>query len=850
MKTLVVSGLDKLWKNRLLLGLFDEFVKKPIGDDLDKIKNNSRSLSDLRLTARFLPFFPAAALPKYSRSPATLRFCRLASGKNHQKSPRSLKIRQTPSVNVSVADDEDCGVLIQQIQALSLECDLTKTHNKKYYLTISDPRIREIEEVRRDIVRLNSKIDLLESRITDTPWVDKTQLDVYASEKTATEDNSTKTESVKKKSITPAATNRIVMKELGNTLENFIGKIGLNVVGIILLILGVTFLVAYVAKDFLFSPLGRVCIGSAASIALLVVGKMFKKKEKFALFSQTLIGGGWAGLYIVAYCIHHVEVVRYITNPLIGFMLLVLIACLMIVDSLRPNVKFLTIQGFALAYLTSVVHTSTLYSMSSAFLITITVLVVSFLKSRKEIPFLAYLGLLAAFLKFLLEPPADVTFVTNLSLLSCFWALFYISLPLMCRFKKLFAFCADSISILNVIGTTTLCHLVYESGNKDKIWIVLAVLAGFYFLRKLFFVFSSKEKINIGFDLILSAMLVGYAAFMKLTGLAEVYFYAFEIIVLMLFGNFFKDKRYSVVAFLIALYSLLAYWASWLFSYWGGNDFVNVFYFSNYFYAGIASFAAIMLGAFHARLSYHVEKEKLYSFWNFFDLLGLAFIITALFNHFEGVKLLLVLSGFAVVLHEAAYKYRSSAVPFVASGLSLFAASWFFFERFNIAYSTAQVNDLLYVSSSGWKIAAVLLMFLYITLRNSYTGFMVLPKVTRKSFNIAYIVVCLVMFIVWLLPEVQDKFYALVWGVQGAIVLCLGFIAKNRLIRCAGLICFSMVLVKLFFYDIVELPITLKISSFIGLGIVLIIASYGYNKLCSSLMVNKKLKQEAELQET
>ena len=757
------------------------------------------------------------------------------------------RIKNNSTVNVSVTDDVDCDNLLRQIQALSLECDLTKTHAKEYCLTISDPRIREIEELRQDIVRLNSKIDLLESKITDTPLVDTAKPD--ASKNTASEDYSTKTETVKKKSI-PVTQYHTVKKELGNTLENFIGKVGLNVIGIILLILGVTFLVAYVAKDFLFSPFGRVCIGFAASIALLVVGKMFKKKEKFALFSQTLIGGGWAGLYIVAYCIHHVEVVRYITNPLIGFMLLVLIACLMVVDSLRPNVKFLTIQGFALAYLTSVVHTSTLYSMSSAFLITIAVLVVSFLKSRKEIPFLAYLGLLAAFLKFLLDPPADVSFVTNLSLLSCFWALFYISLPLMCRFKKLFAFCADSISILNVLGTTILCHLVYESGNKDKIWIVLAVLAGFYFLRKLFFVFSSKEKINIGFDLILSAMLVSYAAFMKLTGLAEVYFYAFEIIVLMLFGNFFTDKRYSAVALLIAIYSLLAYWTYWVFSYWEGNDFVNVLYFSNYFYAGTASFAAIMPGAFHARLSYHVEKEKLYSFWNFFDLLGLTFIITALFIHFEGVTLLLVLSGFAVALHEVAYKYRSYAVPFVASGLSLLAAIWFFVDRFDFAYSTVQINDFLYVSTNGWKMAAVLLMFLYITLRNNYTGFMALQKVKRKSFNIAYIVVCLAMFVAWLIPEVQNKFYALVWGVQGAIVLCLGFIAKDRLIRCAGLICFSMVLIKLFFYDIVGLPIALKISSFIGLGVVLIIASYGYNKLCSSLIVNKKLKQKTKLQET
>ena len=67
-----------------------------------KVRQTPRSLSDLRLTARFLPFFPATALPKYSRSPATLRFCRLVSEKNHQKSPRSLKVRQTPSMPINV----------------------------------------------------------------------------------------------------------------------------------------------------------------------------------------------------------------------------------------------------------------------------------------------------------------------------------------------------------------------------------------------------------------------------------------------------------------------------------------------------------------------------------------------------------------------------------------------------------------------------------------------------------------------------------------------------------------------------------------------------------------------------
>ncbi len=59
-------------------------------------EEHARRLSDLRLTVRFLTFFPATELSKCSRSPATLRFCRLVSDKNHQKSPRILKVRQTP----------------------------------------------------------------------------------------------------------------------------------------------------------------------------------------------------------------------------------------------------------------------------------------------------------------------------------------------------------------------------------------------------------------------------------------------------------------------------------------------------------------------------------------------------------------------------------------------------------------------------------------------------------------------------------------------------------------------------------------------------------------------------------
>ncbi len=89
----VVSGWDK---DKVYIAIpkpefVDDRLKsaKLISNHVTKFSALIQAMEPVGLTphARFLPFFPAAALPKYSRSPATLRFCRLASGKNHQKSP-------------------------------------------------------------------------------------------------------------------------------------------------------------------------------------------------------------------------------------------------------------------------------------------------------------------------------------------------------------------------------------------------------------------------------------------------------------------------------------------------------------------------------------------------------------------------------------------------------------------------------------------------------------------------------------------------------------------------------------------------------------------------------------------
>ena len=55
-----------------------------------------RSLSDLGLGADFCPFYLLRRWQNTHLAHAKLRFCRLASGKNHQKSSGKAQTRQTP----------------------------------------------------------------------------------------------------------------------------------------------------------------------------------------------------------------------------------------------------------------------------------------------------------------------------------------------------------------------------------------------------------------------------------------------------------------------------------------------------------------------------------------------------------------------------------------------------------------------------------------------------------------------------------------------------------------------------------------------------------------------------------
>lgn len=71
---------------------------------------------------------------------------------------------------------------------------------------------------------------------------------------------------------------------------------------------------------------------------------------------------------------------------------------------------------------------------------------------------------------------------------------------------------------------------------------------------------------------------------------------------------------------------------------------------------------------------------------------------------------------------------------------------------------------------------------------------------------------------------------SILWGVYAVFMVVLGLFKRRRYVRLGGIALFGVTLLKLFFYDIANLTTIAKTIVFISLGVLLLLASFLYNK--------------------
>ena len=100
------------------------------------------------------------------------------------------------------------------------------------------------------------------------------------------------------------------------SLEERLGANWLNKLGIVILVIGVTFFLAYQLRTM--GPLGKTIVGYVTSVTLLVGGLLLERRKKYQIFARAGIGGGWALTFFVTYAMYHVSATERILSCFIS----------------------------------------------------------------------------------------------------------------------------------------------------------------------------------------------------------------------------------------------------------------------------------------------------------------------------------------------------------------------------------------------------------------------------------------------------------------------------------------------------------------------------------------------------
>jgi hypothetical protein len=102
--------------------------------------------------------------------------------------------------------------------------------------------------------------------------------------------------------------------------------------------------------------------------------------------------------------------------------------------------------------------------------------------------------------------------------------------------------------------------------------------------------------------------------------------------------------------------------------------------------------------------------------------------------------------------------------------------------------------------------------------------------VDEDAARICLLVAATVVLTGLLARELDTGLLTLGWGLQGALLLIGGFVARERVLRLSGLALLFLCIAKVFVYDLQQLEALARIVSFVVLGLVLLAVSWIYTR--------------------
>ena len=263
------------------------------------------------------------------------------------------------------------------------------------------------------------------------------------------------------------------------SFEDILGKNWLNKLGIILLVIGIAFFLAYQLKTL--GPAGKVLVGFAVSVALLGAGIRFERNERYRILARAGIAGGWALLFFTTYAMYHVPAAHVLSSQLLDLLFMLAVALTMVWHTLRYESQVVTGLAFLLAYLTVFISHVSVYSLAAGVVLAIGIAIIALRRNWFE---LEVFGILGSYLNhfFWLRPIIDpmeghrqpfAEFLPSAGILVCYWIIYrasYVLRSIKDRNEELISTVAALLNSALLLGL-----LKYQSIHPE--WAFWALLA-------------------------------------------------------------------------------------------------------------------------------------------------------------------------------------------------------------------------------------------------------------------------------------------------------------------------------------------------------------------------------------
>ena len=674
--------------------------------------------------------------------------------------------------------------------------------------------------------------------------------------------------------------------------ERFIGENLFGKIGIVIIIIGVFIGVKYSIQHNLISPAMRLVLGYLMGIGLFVTGAMLKKK--YESFSAILVSGAMTIFYFVTFIAY--AVFGYFPQSL-AFVLMFLFTAFTVLASLSYNQVVIAIiglvGGYAVPFLLSNNSGQVEILFAYTAIINIGVLILSFYKQWRSLYisalFLTWLLLFSTWASAYQYDDFIPYFVFNLVTFLTFYVAFIAQKIHRVQELEAVDVLLFLFSSLSFYAMGVWLILDYYPNNRTFVAMFTLLNAVFHFLVGYYF--HLKKTPSQALKYLVLVLALSFATLVipiQFKGTWITIFWIAEAALLFGFGRTKKMPVYERISYavvILATFSLLIDWGKGSYSIFDMEDasaYITPFANSLFITGLLYSVAVGAMAYINDKYKETGTLNKVLSFlFNIFSVLILYCTFyreisvfcdmralhqdPEIYSHYEAYQDLNTFKGVWHIIYSvlfiSAYSFlnvkylKKKLLAELQIGLNFLLLT--IFMTLGLYYFSELRERYMEEAQEGGQLSLWFLNIRYVGLLSlvalgnsiyALSKFLEFKTGARRVLEMLLHLVILWVASSELLhwTDIYESVanyklgLTILWGGYAILLVVLGIFKRKKYQRISGIILVGFTLLKLFFYDTTHLDTLHKTIVFVLLGVLLLVASFLYNKYTKEIEGEQK----------